>query len=185
MVNNPGPAAISSPSHDRRGMWLVVGLVGLGLALAAVGVWFQWGQTRRCLAFYGATQAERISTAPRVELWTLQGGRTGNVAAVERFDISQAGGLVHLRRGLVEDANFNWDGLSGPIPADAWDVAFVFFAPAGVIAESTTLAIDFGAAGGSLTVVGQPGRVGVGRIGAGLKKWVNEATEKGRTGRGL
>ena len=84
MVNNPGPAAISSPSHDRRGMWLVVGLVGLGLALAAVGVWFQWGQTRRCLVFYGSTQAERISTAPRVELWTLQGGRTGNVAAVDQ-----------------------------------------------------------------------------------------------------
>jgi len=185
MPENPAPAAISSPSRDGRGMWLVVGLVGLGLALAAVGVWFQWGQTRQCLAFYGATQAERISTAPRVELWTLKAGRTGHLAAVDRLDISQASGLVHLRRGLVEDANFKWDSLAGPIPADAWDVAFVFFAPAGPIAESTILAIDFDAAGGTLTVVGQSGRVGLGRIGAGLKKWVNEATQKGRAGGGL
>ncbi|MFM9197632.1 MAG: hypothetical protein ACKOWG_18225 [Planctomycetia bacterium] len=176
------PAPVASPQVPTastgaapRGSWLVAGLVLLGLAAASTGIWFQRHQTRRCLAFYGPEAARRITSAPTVELLLVQpGSGPGRLAARERIDVSTAPGLVHLRRGLVEDANFGWlvageaAGAAAPLPAEAWDVALVFREPEG---GSTMLVIDFDSAGGGLTVVGQPGRLGVGRIGPGLEKW--------------
>ncbi|NDC62727.1 MAG: hypothetical protein EBZ59_01765 [Planctomycetia bacterium] len=164
-----------------RGVPLVVGLLALGLAAAATGVWFQWRQTRRCLAFYGPAVARRISVAPRVELWTLRPGvGHGRLVAEEKLDVSGARGLVHLRRGLVEDANFRWDGPAPTgerLPDDAWDDAVAFFDGPDDSAAATILAIDLGADGGSLAVVGRPGRIGLGRIEGGLKRWI-EATRR-------
>jgi hypothetical protein len=155
-----------------RGSWLVAGLLLLGLVAAITGIWFQWQQTRRCLAFYGPAAARRIAAAPAVELMLVQpGGQAGQLVAQTQIDVSKAAGLVHLRRGLVEDANFNWQasGATQPrLPSAAWDVALVFSEPLG----RTTLVIDFDPAGGSLAVVGQPGRIGLGRIGHGLEKWI-------------
>jgi hypothetical protein len=156
-----------------RGSWLVAGLLLLGLAAAITGIWFQWQQTRRCLAFYGPAAARRIAAAPTVELILVQpGAGLGRLVAQTRIDISKAPGLVHLRRGLVEDANFNWQPSGGAVPErlplESWDVAIVFGEPIG----STTLVIDFDPAAGSLAVVGQPGRIGLGRIGPGLEKWI-------------
>ena len=179
---------------QNRGTWLVVGLIFLGLFAAVTGIWFQWGQTRRCLSFYGPATARQISSAPRVELWLLKpGSGVGRLVAAERRDISAASGLVHLRRGLVEDDNFSWpDRLSNgsesvaphrPLPAEAWNVALVFFTTEKQGAESvepTILAIDFDERG-SLTVVGRPGRIGLGRIGRGLEKWIGVT----KTGVGL
>ena len=163
-----------------RGRLLVVGLLVLGLAAAATGIWFQWGQTRRCLAFYGPAAARRISVAPRVELWTLRpGAGPGRLAAVKRLDVSNARGIVHLRRGLVEDANVRWDdgAAATRLPDGAWDVALAFFDRPDASAAATVLAIDFDEHGGSLTVVGRPGRIGLGRIERGLKRWL-EATRQ-------
>jgi len=156
-----------------RGSWLVAGLLLLGLTAAITGIWFQWQQTRRCLAFYGPAAARRIAASPAVELMLVQpGGQPGQLVAQKRIDVSKAAGLVHLRRGLVEDANFNWQAGGGVVPerlpSESWDVALVFSEPLG----STTLVIDLNPAGGSLAVVGQPGRIGLGRIGPGLEKWI-------------
>jgi hypothetical protein len=156
-----------------RGSWLVAGLLLLGLTAAITGIWFQWQQTRRCLAFYGPAAARRIAAAPAVELVLVQpGGQAGQLVAQTRIDASKAAGLVHLRRGLVEDANFNWQSSGGVVPerlpSESWDVALVFGEPLG----RTTLVVDFDPAGGSLAVVGQPGRIGLGRIGPGLEKWI-------------
>ena len=112
-----------------------MGLLALGFLAAGVGVWWQWQQTRRCLAFYGIQVTEQISKAPRVELWRLKRpfnvGRTGQLYVNRVQDITDAKGLVHLRRGLVEDANFQWleRGKLGlePLPDTAWDVAIVFY----------------------------------------------------------
>jgi hypothetical protein len=114
-----------------RGSWLVAGLLLLGLAAAITGIWFQWQQTRRCLAFYGPAAARRIAASPAVELMLVQpGGQAGQLVAQTRIDVSKAAGLVHLRRGLVEDANFSWQTagarpVTAPesrLPAAAWDV---------------------------------------------------------------
>ena len=166
---------------------LVIGLLALGLLAAGIGVWFQWQQTRRCLAFYGTRATEQISKSRFVELWQLKplsGGRhTGRLEAVLVEDITEAKGLVHLRRGLVEDANFQWvEGNTerAPLADAAWDLALVFFdSKQKNESERTVVVIDFGenSQKANLTVVGRPGRVALGKMGKGLKTWV-ESTAK-------
>ena len=62
--------AVTQQPADVRGRRLVVGLVTLGVVAACVGIAWQRGQTRACLAFYGPEVARAITTAPRVELWS-------------------------------------------------------------------------------------------------------------------
>lgn len=154
-------------------------MLGLGLTAAGLGIWFQWQQTRRCLDFYGVEAAGRISRAPRVELWSLKpsgdGGHTGRLAATQRRDISTAKGLVHLRRGLVEDANFMWSKPSGgdqPLPDAAWDIALVFADESGDQGIVLGVALGSDVEPAQLTVLGRPGRVGLGKMAKGLRDWV-------------
>lgn len=168
-------ASSESQRQGGPGSTLVVGLVGLAAALAVFAVWFQWNQTRRCLEFYGPAVARSVQAAPRVELWTLQVDAAGRqLVARDRIDVSAARGLVHLRRGLVEDANFDWQSPSADrrSPAD-WDAALAFFA-AGPAEPPAVLAFDLDEAA-AVTVVGQPGRVTLGRLAKGLRRWL-EAT---------
>ena len=159
-----------------------MGLLLLGLSAATLAIAFQRGQTERCLAFYGTEAASAISRAKHVELWRLA-EENGRVTAVERTDISAAKGLVHLRRGLVEDANFDWSAgtaAAAPLPAGAWGWAMVFAdSAAGAAGEGATrLVLDVGDDGrrGWISVVGQGGRVGLGRIGPGLATWIEATT---------
>jgi hypothetical protein len=169
------------------GMTLVIGLVILGISLASFAIWFQRHQTRRCLEFYGSSVARRIQTAPRVELWEpLSGNTAGNTVgnsdgegelaprsgAALRFDVSRARGLVHLRRGLVEDANLDWAkrAASGP-----WNAALAFYDRPDDAEPAAVLAFDFDAAGGTLTLVGGGKPVGLGRLEKGLRAWLTAA----------
>ena len=88
-----------------------------------------------------------------------------------RRDVSEARGIVHLRRGLVEDAGFRWEhaGPPGRLPAESWDYAFVFTDEDG---GQTAVVVDLDASGGWLAVAGQGGRVGLGRLGHGLSSWI-------------
>jgi len=158
-----------------RGTAIVIGLLLLGLAAAGTGIWYQRGQTRRCLDLYGADAARHITAAPRVELVRLvPAGAAGRLAAIDRRDITSAKGLVHLRRGLVEDANFLWPSTApeSRIPESAWDLGLVFSDPAFPQHQPTVLVIDFDESGGHAAVVGRPGRVGLGRLEKGMQKWV-------------
>jgi len=164
------------PAGRSSGSRIVVCLLGLGIALAAFALVFQWRQTDDCLAFYGSDVARAITTAPHVELWHLaDGAAAGRLVATGRCDVSRAPGLVHLRRGLVEDANFAWGPpASRRLPSGAWTAALVFSAAPGARPD-VTLAIGFGPDAAALCVVGRPGRVGLGRLERGLRTWV-EAT---------
>lgn len=155
-------------------------MVLVASALGAFAVWFQWRQTRRCLGFFGPEVAAAIQSTPTVELWGLasEGSR---IFQTSILDVSQAPGLVHLRRGLIEDVNYDWSegDPAGPpdrLPSADWDVAIAFHHPGGREPQTAVLAIDLDAPG-SLTVVGRPGRVPLGRLRAGLAKWV-ETTQK-------
>lgn len=181
----PQPKALavtstSAPAGAASGSRLVLGLVLLAIGLAVFAVWFQWGQTRRCLAFYGAVAARSIQAAPRVELWSLAAEPDG-VRATTRLDISRAPGLVHLRRGLIEDVNFRWQGggdaASGRLPAESWDEAIAFFAGEDATTATAVIAFDLDEPG-SVTVVGRRGRIVLGPIAPGLRKWI-AATKSG------
>jgi len=189
------PAASRGRRGDvARGSWLVVALLLLGVSAAVVGIWFQRQQTRRCLEFYGLAAARRITSGASVELLVVRpGSGPRSLAAVSSLDVSDAPGLVHLRRGLVEDANFSWNGGDGPTggaagrgaaaprPRDAWDVALVFRDRAGL--EETAVVLDFDGDGGALAVVGRQGWIGLGRIGPGLETWIRDSVRRaGRDG---
>lgn len=192
-----GAAARSAPARStgawpdgQRGTWLVGGLLLLGVTAAVAAIWFQRQQTRKCLAFYGPVAARRITAAAGVELLAVQPGSVPRrLAVASRLDVSQAPGLVHLRRGLVEDANFNWPEVGmreggmqddpqdaavspAPRPLDRWDAALVFTDRNG--GGQTTLVVDLDESGGALAVVGQPGWIGLGRIGRGLAAWIRD-----------
>ncbi len=171
---NAGPH--SDAVFAGRGKLVVVGVVTLAIGLGAFAVWFQWEQTRRCLGFFGSDVAGVIQSAPAVELWDLGSDGTRTWRTNTR-DVTQAPGLVHLRRGLIEDVNYEWT-LEDPeavaprsLPADAWDVAIAFLPVGPGNAPAVVLGFDLDAPG-SLTVVGQPGRVRLGRLRAGLAMWV-------------
>ena len=161
----------------------MVGLLLLATGLGVFAVWFQWGQTRRSLDFLGPVAASRIQEAAIVELWSLVPA-DGRLRGVDRLDISRAPGLVHLRRGLVEDVNYSWpvtgDAGAGAgearLPAGAWDVALAF-RDASDAADATILAFDLDGSG-SMTLVGHAGRVKLGRLGPGLRRWI-ETTKAG------
>lgn len=181
------------PMAVGSGVRLVLGLLLLGVTAAVVGIWYQRGQTRRCLAFFGADAARMVASAPNVEIWSVRpGGSAGVLEAHDRADVSKAPGLVHLRRGLVEDANYRWPDRATAtderLPAEAWDTALVFSDPAAGRGP-VVLVIDLvdgptpatGAGGregetGNLAVVGRPGRIGLGRIARGLAVWLRSQT---------
>lgn len=175
------PPRTTSLADPGRGRWLTTGIVLLALALAMFALWFQWQQTRRCLAFYGSGAARQIQAAARVELWRLVPGTTlESLQPAGRVDVTKAMGLVHLRRGLVEDANFDWQGgghvgglEAGPQRQRSWDMAIAFYERDGGSKPDAVMAIDFDPAGGALGIVGRPGSVGLGRLEAGLKTWID------------
>lgn len=176
------PLSAADPAAGRVGGLLVMGLLLLGIMAATLAIAFQRGQTERCLAFYGTDAAAAIARAKHVELWRLA-EENGRLTAVGRTDISTAKGLVHLRRGLVEDANFNWDAGSPAgdrLPAETWGWAMVFAESAAAAAGDggTRLVLDVGDddRSGWISVVGQGGRVGLGRIGPGLATWIEATT---------
>lgn len=183
--------AITPALSGRR---LVAGLVALGIAAGITGIAWQRGQTRRCLGFYGAEVARAITTAPHVEVWSgvRPGDRPGTWLAATRRDVSAARGLVHLRRGLVEDANFlagtasTGDGGGGEAADSGWSHVLVFSSdPVSKVAtgDGRAVALCFDGGGGvprRLTVVGRPGVLPVGRIGRGIADWI-EATTSAET----
>jgi hypothetical protein len=153
-------------------------MLAAALGLAAFAVWFQWRQTRRCLDFYGGDVARLVQTAPRVELWRLAPtAEPSSPEPRERIDVSQAPGLVHVRRGLVEDANFAWDSPPAPGLPQTWSLALAFFA----VPEATpaVLMFDTGDEAPAVAVAGRTGIMVPGPIAAGLRKWLAEADVQG------
>lgn len=169
----------------------VVLMVGLGGGLALFGILFQRGQTIRCLRFFGPAAARRVTESDHVELLRLQPSAVeGRLVAIERWDITGARGLVHLRRGLVEDANYSWgprdDGDRGRLEPAGWEWAITFADSRSAVDEGDATIVVFSAGGrrggeagsalepGWMTLVGAPGRVRLGRIEKGLRVWIED-----------
>lgn len=189
-----GKATSGKAVSGLAGRTAVVVMVGLGLALAILAIAYQRGQTRRCLAFFGPEHARRMAAASHVELFRLApSGVEGRLAAIDRRDVSTARGLVHLRRGLVEDANYAWNpdatddepSATARLPATRWTHAMRFSEEGSQQGETTIVlalpesaaARDAGADGadGWIAVVGAPGRVRLGRIAKGVDTWIRSS----------
>ena len=166
-------ASAPPTSAFRPGSLIVVAILLLGTVAALAAISYQRMQTRRCLNFYGTAAARRVAKAPRVELWRLTPtGRPGRLVATSRHDVSAAKGIVHLRRGLVEDAGFRWDdvGAAVRLPEESWNYALVFSDP--TVDGRTIVVLDLEGNEGWLAVQGRPGRAALGRLGRGLAEWV-------------
>jgi hypothetical protein len=110
-------------------------VLGLGVVGAAGGWWYQQGLQRRPIRLWGHEAATLFISAPHVELWRLEpseAGSTPEVAttdgeafrAVEKVDVSQARGFLHLRHSLLSDPSFDWS--SDNAGHKKWDYALRF-----------------------------------------------------------
>jgi hypothetical protein len=120
------------------GSRLVVGaMLVLSVAAAVYAIWYLRGLSRRAVEYYGSAAGQLILQAPHIEAWRLEPAAEGDSAASEqlsvegtplaiaaRQDVSQAPGITNVRRGLMNDASYDW----GEVPAIAphWTHALRF-----------------------------------------------------------
>ena len=103
-------------------------VAALGVAGAAGGWWYQQSLQRRPIRLWGREAAVLFVNAPQAELWRLEAqpntpsGTVDFVAAdgqafrvLEKVNVSQARGFLHLRHSLLSDHSFEWspDAPSG------------------------------------------------------------------------
>ncbi len=120
-----------SPTNEKSGKRLILGVLAIGLAAAAASWWFRYSSTRRAAQFWGPQAAELLRDAPHVTLRSdapSADGAGGDEADVPR-DISSAKGLTHLRNALLEDARYNWTASGSP--DTNWSNSLVFAAGEG------------------------------------------------------
>src|SRR5436305_4957905 len=105
-----------------RGKLIVLGILLLAVALAVGNMVFQTYASGRAVSHWGADAARLILTASHVDILKLEPAGASSVAnaeyvdafggrrfeIVQEIDISQARGVLHLRRALVADNLYQW-----------------------------------------------------------------------------
>ncbi len=118
-----------------RGKLVTVGIVLVAVAAASTAWWYSSVRGKHALAFWGGPAAFLIRTSEWTELWrfadagddapaSVVSGSVGK-SNVERFDVSRAPGLVHLRQALISDASYDWTETL-PDGAPNWQFALHF-----------------------------------------------------------
>jgi hypothetical protein len=96
-------------------------VVALGVAGASGGWWYQQSLQRRPIRLWGRDAAVLFVSAPHAELWQLEAQDQARSAApdfmaanqeafrvLEKVNVSQARGFLHLRHSLLNDHSFEW-----------------------------------------------------------------------------
>jgi hypothetical protein len=112
------------------GKLVIISILTLALAAAGISWWFRYTTTHRAVRFWGPGTARLIRDAPIVEF--CEYGREANddyQKLVNRRDISNSPGLIHLRNALLEDRSFKWPAEYGR--PGSWGWALVFRDPSG------------------------------------------------------
>jgi len=122
------------------GKLLAAGMLGLGLAAAAVSISYRRQQTHRVLALWGAEQAATVATAPVVKaLWfhpplrQFAAAAPSDVAARasgQSPNLSAVPGFATVRQLLVADTSFDWQSDPAAEPLE-WTFGLEFSAPTG------------------------------------------------------
>ena len=135
-----------------EGKYAIMAVVILGLAGAVGGWWYRSNLQRRAIALWGRETAELLQQAPRVELLRLEASTENDdrdadellsvgewrLAVAERFDVSQAPGMIHLRHSLINDKSFSWSASLDDCQPN-WPYALRFSGDG----RSATLLFDF------------------------------------------
>jgi hypothetical protein len=105
-----------------RGKYIVLAVLLLAVLLAVGNMAYQTWSARRAIAHWGHDAAQLILTAPRVDVLRLRSSSLPLDAAAT-VDATHARGLLHVRRGLVNDALYAWDS---PPVNPTWHYALRF-----------------------------------------------------------
>jgi hypothetical protein len=117
-----------------RGKLVILLMVLIGCAMGGISVAFHHWLARRAIAWWGRDNVELITRAPRVaaiELRAATESESGETVMIdgerysvtERKDVGGAEGMDHLRHGLVEDGNFDWERR---LPGKPWQCGLEF-----------------------------------------------------------
>jgi hypothetical protein len=128
---------------QNRAAWVIATFLMLGLAAALFAVWHLRAQSRQALEFFGSRRARLFVQAPAAELMRLAPAESTNGAAtnslaetqiemagrayeiLDRRDAVATRGFLHVRRGLMTDASYQWPAM--PLAsATRWDYAVRF-----------------------------------------------------------
>jgi len=133
------------------GKLLAAGMLGLGLAAAALSISYRRQQTHRALALWGPEQAATVATAPVVKaLWfnpplpPFIAGLPSEVverASGQSPNLSGTPGIGTVRQFFVEDTSFDWQSDPAAEPV-GWTYGLEFSDPTGrevlVLLDPTT-----------------------------------------------
>ncbi len=129
--------AKSRPSASGRNA--VAAIIVLAALATAWNLGYQRSRVRRAMDLWGNDHAELILNAPRAELMRLAPldaaaeavaretveFRGQRLRMIERRDVHNAPGFIHVRASLVEDRTFNWSDRSRADDA-TWEYAIRF-----------------------------------------------------------
>ncbi len=122
-----------------QGKTIILLASAIGLGLGALSVVYHHSLGRRAIGWWGPADMELIAYAPRVDALKIsptQGDAKAEGEPVtidsqkyrveRRQDVTQWPGIDHVRHGLLQDVNFNWDGKSRRSNEINWKYALEF-----------------------------------------------------------
>lgn len=167
------PANETTPSHEKSGKRLILGVIAACVVAAAISWWFRYQATRKVVQFWGPQTAVLIRDAKHVTLRsdTPSADGAGTAEADVPRDISGVKGMTHLRTNLLEDSSYRWDAA---VASDIdWANSLVFAAAEGGEPRAVVLfSRDFGwVSNGSAPDPGKHAVATSGEFAAGLKEF--------------
>lgn len=142
------PPRLQTEATLVRGKFVILTILGLGLAMTGFAVWYRYQQSDQSVALWGAEHARRMRNAPQVEAWKLSAGSSSSTAAIAPDgqkvaidgwrEVKSIPDLSYIRRALVTDAFFEWDRPGAADKRPHWTHVLQFRDGS----ETTTIWID-------------------------------------------